>query len=84
MKFRLRSLEKTTETYKTQRKEFKLPYFEEISVSPVMKIHDEDIEKLNKFFYEFNGFTGIYQIGIETLDDSQNCISKEHEEVEEG
>jgi len=69
MKYRLRGLNKAIENYKTQRKEFKLPYFEVISISPIIEVADEDVETFNRFFYEFNGFSDNYQIGLETVDE---------------
>jgi len=66
LRYRIRAFEKQMSTYKTDKKEFQLPYMEEVLEGPIISV--EDFEELNTFLNSFNTITRDLQIGLEYID----------------
>ena len=62
--YRLRAYEKTQKEVKTQRKKFKVPYFECLIDGPIIS---GDPEELTTFFEKFNSYSQNVQIGLEFI-----------------
>ena len=69
MKYKLRAFDKKTTKYNTEKKEFELPYLDEIIEGPI--ISTDDWESLHSFFVTFNTWTRDLQIGLEYIEDSE-------------
>ena len=67
MKYKLRAFEKKFEIYKTERKEFNLPYLDETIEGPI--ISTDNWKELHDFFVEFNTLTRDLQIGLEYVEE---------------
>ena len=65
IRYKIRAFEKQTAPYKTERKEFILPYMEEVLEGPIISV--EDFEELNDFLRSFNTITRGLQIGLEYI-----------------
>ena len=74
MLFYLTSVEKVTEEYKTETKTFDLPYFEDISVSPILWTPDPDDLGLITFFTNFNKLMSSTQIAVHILETNEDII----------
>lgn len=77
LRYRIRAFEKQTAPYKTERKEFILPYMEEVLEGPIISV--ENFEELNEFLRSFNTITRDLQIGLEYIDGD---VHKEESQTE--
>lgn len=68
MKYKLRAFEKRVEKYKTEKKEFDLPYLSTVIDGPI--ISTNNWEELQEFFSKFNAMTRDLQIGLEYIEEN--------------